>query len=76
MSEYSSESEYPSQRQNTKQQVEANSKTVLVATGRNVNHKDLVAIILPAIALVLTSFLPWISIRLPGLEHKYLSYEI
>ncbi len=73
MSEYSSESEYLSQRQNTKQQVEANSKTVLVATGRNVNHKDLVAIILPAIALGLTSFLPWISIRLPGLEHKYLS---
>ena len=73
MSEYSSEIEYLSQGQNTKQQVETNSKSVLVATGREVNHKDLVAVILLATTLVLTSFLPWVSIRLPGLEHKYLS---
>ena len=28
---------------------------------------------LPAIAMVASSFVPWISIRLPGLEHQYLT---
>lgn len=33
----------------------------------------IIAIVLPALALAWTSFLPWISLRLPGLEHRQLS---
>lgn len=34
---------------------------------------SLFGIILPGIALIATSFIPWVSIRLPGLEHRYLT---
>lgn len=34
---------------------------------------SLFGFILPGVALIATSFVPWISIRLPGLEHKYLT---
>jgi S1-C subfamily serine protease len=33
----------------------------------------LLGVILPGVALIASSFIPWISIRLPGLEHKYLT---
>ena len=39
----------------------------------SVDFLSLLGIILPGVALVATSFIPWISIRLPGLEHKYLT---
>lgn len=29
--------------------------------------------VLPAIAMVASAFVPWISVRLPGLEHRYLT---
>lgn len=39
----------------------------------SVDFRSLLGIILPGVALIATSFIPWISIRLPGLEHKYLT---
>lgn len=38
-----------------------------------VDFLSLLGIVLPGVALVATSFIPWISIRLPGLEHTYLT---
>lgn len=34
---------------------------------------SLLGVTLPGVALIATTFIPWISIRLPGLEHKYLT---
>jgi S1-C subfamily serine protease len=39
----------------------------------SIDFLSLLGIILPGVALIATSFIPWISIRLPGLEHKYLT---
>ena len=39
----------------------------------SVDYLSLLGVILPGVALIATSFIPWVSIRLPGLEHKYLT---
>jgi S1-C subfamily serine protease len=39
----------------------------------SVDFLSLLGVILPGVALIASSFIPWISIRLPGLEHKYLT---
>jgi len=74
MSEYGSGGEYGRLRPRGEDS-QRSPRSESVATGVT-PQRDALAIVgalLPAIALVASAFVPWISIRLPGLEHKYLT---
>jgi len=74
MSEYGPGGEYS--RFRPRERDSSNSGTSRTTTSIVAPERDaltIVGAVLPAIALVTSAFVPWISIRLPGLEHQYLT---
>ena len=74
MSEYGVAGEYSGLRPRPEDNRESTSSRKAVSSGAS--RRDALTVIgaiLPAIAMVASAFVPWLSIRLPGLEHRYLS---
>jgi len=74
MSEYGPGGEYS--RLRPRERDGSNSGPSRTTTSIVAPERDALTIVgkvLPAIAMVASSFVPWISIRLPGLEHQYLT---
>lgn len=74
MSEYGPAGEYSGLRPRLEDN--RGSKSSRTAVPSDKSNRDAVTVIgaiLSAVAMVASAFVPWLSIRLPGLEHRYLS---
>ncbi len=74
MSEYGAAGEYGGLRPRLEDNRKDSSSRTVGSSG--VVKRDpltVIGTILPAIAMIASAFVPWLSIRLPGLEHRYLS---
>ena len=75
MSEYGPAGEYSRPRPRLEDN-RASKKSSRKAVSGDVSKRDVVTFfgaVLPAVAMVASAFVPWLSIRLPGLEQRYLS---
>ncbi len=74
MSEYGAAGEYSGRRPRLEDNRGSTSSRNAVSGGASRREAlTVIGAILPAVAMVASAFVPWLSIRLPGLEHRYLS---